>query len=69
MEVTQVSQRTIALPADLCIEAEKWMAGRFGSLEELVTFLLREIVQDEDDKIDQQEEELIQQRLRDLGYI
>jgi hypothetical protein len=45
------------------------MAGRFGSLEELVTFLLREIVQDEDDKIDQQEEELIQQRLRDLGYI
>lgn len=61
--------RTIQLPDDLCVKAEKWMAARFTSLEELVTFLLREIIQDEDDKLDQKEEELVQQRLRDLGYM
>lgn len=61
--------RTVQLPEDLCVEAEKWMAGRFTGLEELVAFLLREIIQDEDNKLDQQEEELVQQRLRDLGYM
>lgn len=61
--------RTVQLPEDLCVEAEKWLEGRFGNLQEFLAFLLRETIQDEGDKLDQQEEELVQQRLRDLGYI
>jgi hypothetical protein len=61
--------RTINLPEDLCVAAEKYAAGRFDNLESLVSFLLQEILKGEGVKFDQAEEELIEQRLRDLGYI
>jgi hypothetical protein len=61
--------RTIQLPEQLCKEAEIWLNGRFESLEALIIFALREIIRDEGAKLDQQEEEMVQQRLRDLGYI
>jgi hypothetical protein len=61
--------RSVRLSEELCEEAEHWMEGRFDSLEALVTFILREIVTDDGGKLDQQEEEMVQQRLRDLGYI
>jgi hypothetical protein len=61
--------RTVRLPEDLCKEAEKWMTGRFPDLETLLSFLLREIVKDETGKFDQAEEDMVQQRLKDLGYI
>jgi hypothetical protein len=61
--------RTISLPEDLCAETEKWMAGRFGDLESLLTFLLRELANNDAAKLDQAEEGIIEQRLRDLGYI
>lgn len=63
------SYRTLRLPEELCEEAEGWMKGRFESLEALIAFALREIIQDEGSKLDQQEEEMVQQRLRDLGYM
>jgi len=61
--------RTVRLPEDLCTEAEKWLTGRFDNLETLISFLLQEIVKDEGSKLDQLEELLVQQRLRDLGYL
>lgn len=61
--------RTVNLPEDLCAAAEKYARGRFDSLEGLVSFLLREILKDEGVKFDQAEEQMIEQRLRDLGYI
>jgi len=65
-----VSQyRTLQLPEDLCASVERWMAGRFPDLESLVTFVLNEIMKDDGSKLDEQEEQLVQQRLRDLGYI
>ena len=68
--MTPVNQcRTVQLPDALCADAEKWLAGRFESLEALISFLLQEIVKDEGSKLDQREEEIIQQRLKDLGYI
>ncbi len=45
------------------------MKGRFDNLEALISFALQEILKDEGNKLDQQEEEMVQQRLRDLGYI
>ena len=61
--------RTVNLPEDLCGAAEKFLAGRFESLEALVSFLLQEIVKDDGSKFDQAEEQMIEQRLKDLGYI
>jgi hypothetical protein len=61
--------RTVNLPEDLCGEAEKFLTGRFDSLEALVSFLLQEVVKDTARKFDQAEEQMIEQRLRDLGYL
>jgi len=61
--------RSVCLPEELCQQAEQWLNGRFDSLEALITFVLQEIMKDEGGKLDQQEEEMVQQRLRDLGYI
>jgi hypothetical protein len=61
--------RTVHLPEELCVAAEKYAAGRFGGLEDLVSFLLQEILKDEGVKFDRAEEEMIEQRLRDLGYL
>jgi hypothetical protein len=61
--------RTVNLPEDLCAAAEKRLTGRFGSVESLMTFLLQEIVKDEAGKFDRAEEQMIEQRLKDLGYI
>jgi hypothetical protein len=61
--------RSVRLPEELCEQAERWLKGRFDSLEALITFALQEIVNDDGGKLDEQEEEMVQQRLRDLGYI
>ncbi len=60
--------RVIRLPEDLCAAAEKKFAGRFASLDELVAFLLRELVSDTLE-LDQAEQAAVEQRLRDLGYL
>ena len=57
------------LPEELCEQAEHWLKGRFESLEALIAFALQEIIKEEGSKLDQKEEEMVQQRLRDLGYI
>jgi hypothetical protein len=61
--------RSVRLPEELCREAENWLKGRFDNLEALISFALQEIIKDDSTKLDQEEEELVQQRLRDLGYI
>lgn len=64
-----IQYRTLNLPEDLCAEAEKWMTGRFNSVEALLGFLLQEIVNNDASKFDEAEEKIVEQRLRDLGYI
>jgi hypothetical protein len=61
--------REIRLPADLCASAEKTFAGKFGNIEELVTYLLREITSDAAVRIDEAEQKMIEERLKALGYI
>ncbi|MGO9088656.1 MAG: hypothetical protein ACLQBK_25910 [Candidatus Sulfotelmatobacter sp.] len=60
--------RTVQLPADLCAAAEKKFAQRFGSLEELLAFVLRDLTRDEARQLDEAEQRLVEQRLRELGY-
>lgn len=61
--------RDVRLPADLCAAAEKKFADTFSSVEELLAFILRDLSQDEAAHLDQAEQSLVEQRLRDLGYL
>jgi hypothetical protein len=69
VERVTTEYRTLRLPEDLCKEAETWMTGRFPDVETLLSFLLQEIVKEEAGKLDRAEEDMVQQRLKDLGYI
>lgn len=61
--------RQLNLPAELCIRAEEKFKRRFASVEELVVFVLEELVQDQASELDKSEQALIETRLRDLGYL
>ena len=61
--------RTVRLPADLCGEAENQFGHLFGNLEELLTFILRDLIRDDATKADQAEARLIEERLKELGYL
>ncbi len=61
--------RSLRLPADLCADVEKKFGRQFSSLEELLTFSLRELLRDDASTADLQEERLVEQRLRELGYL
>jgi hypothetical protein len=61
--------REVRLPAQLCNDAERRFAARFDNLEQLLTFVLGELLRDDAAKMDQTEQRIIEERLRDLGYL
>ena len=61
-------RREVHLPADLCDVAEQQFGERFGSLENFLTEVLKHLLRDDAGKLDRQELNLIEQRLKDLGY-
>ena len=61
--------REVRLPDELCREAERRFGARFGSLEEFLVFVLRELLRDQAAQMDQDEQRVIEKRLKDLGYI
>jgi hypothetical protein len=61
--------REVRLPADLCTGVEKKFAGKFGGLEELLIFLLEDLSRDTALLADQSEQHIVEERLRELGYI
>jgi hypothetical protein len=61
--------KDVRLPAELCAAIEKRFAGKFGSLEELLTFILRDLSRDDAAQLNQNEQKLVEERLRDLGYL
>ena len=61
--------RNIQLPADLCADAEAKFGSVFGSLEELLAFVLRELLRDDAKTADEAEKRLVEERLRELGYL
>jgi|HubBroStandDraft_1064217.scaffolds.fasta_scaffold52317_4 hypothetical protein len=63
------SMRELRLPEDLCRAAEEKFGREFGTLEELITFVLRELASDKAAQMDQAEARIIEERLRALGYI
>lgn len=61
--------RTITLPAELCEAAEQKFSARFGGLEEFVETVLRELVREDALKMDEHERQVIEERLKALGYV
>jgi hypothetical protein len=61
--------REVHLPEDLCQAAENRFGVRFCSVDELLTFVLRELTSDDALRLDEREQQIIEERLRGLGYI
>lgn len=63
------SLRQVGLPEDLCSAAEELYRSRFPSLEKLIVFLLEEVTRQDAVKLDQEEQRIIEERLKALGYL
>jgi hypothetical protein len=63
------AMRPIALPTELCAQVEEKFRGKFSSLEELLEFVLRDLLRDDAARADDVERRMIEQRLQDLGYL
>lgn len=61
--------RRVEVPEDLCAAAEARYGGQFGSVDELLAYALRELLRDEAAQLNPAEERVIEERLRDLGYV
>jgi hypothetical protein len=61
--------REIRLPSELCAKAEEKFGDTFRSVDELVAFLLQELVLGDTLDLDRADQALVEERLRDLGYI
>jgi hypothetical protein len=64
-----VQMRVVHLPAELCVRAEKRFADRFDSVEQLLEYMLEELLRNEAAEADAGEQRLVEQRLRELGYL
>ena len=61
--------RAVSLPADLCVAVENKYKSHFSGIEELLVFILKDLAIDTALAADESELHLIEQRLRDLGYL
>jgi hypothetical protein len=61
--------RELRLPAELCRTAEERFAAQYGGLEQFLEFVLRQLVRDDAAQMDQAEQKIIEERLKDLGYL
>lgn len=64
-----MQMRTIHLPEELCESAEKKFGHRFGSAEELLAALLKQILREDALQMDKEEEQIVESRLKALGYV
>jgi len=61
--------REIQLPAELCAAAEEKFGGTFRSVDELIVFLLQELIRADTADMDRADQAVVEERLRALGYI
>lgn len=65
----EAGTRNVALPEDLCARAEAGIAANFGGLEPMLVLILQEMLRDDSGRRDRAEEQAMEARLRDLGYL
>jgi hypothetical protein len=61
--------REIHLPADLCRDVEEKFGKQFANIEEFIVFVLRAVLSEGVAVMDEAETRIVEERLRDLGYI
>jgi hypothetical protein len=62
--------RDLRLPAEVCRAAEERIKGTsFRTLEDFLTFVLRDLTSRSGGQAEEQERKLVEERLRDLGYL
>ncbi|MBZ5722038.1 MAG: hypothetical protein LAO03_16825 [Acidobacteriia bacterium] len=61
--------RQVKLPAALCESIEQRFGKHSDGLEQFLTFVMEELLRDNAAQMDEAEKRLIEQRLKDLGYI
>jgi hypothetical protein len=61
--------REIRLPADLCAAAEAKFGGTFSAVDELVVFVLQQLIRGDTVDLDRADQAVVEERLRELGYI
>lgn len=62
----------VSVSADLYLRAKRYIEqqGTFSSVDELVEFLLREFLQEQEGEVmSKEDEEAVKDRLRRLGYL
>jgi len=67
--MTSDPTRDVRLPSKLCEIAQQRFGTRFGNLETFLTHVLEQLVRDDASQMDQEEQRIIEERLRDLGYV
>jgi len=61
--------RTITLPEELCQAVEKRFAHRAASVEEFIKMALAQFLREDALVMDAAEQQIIEERLKGLGYI
>ena len=64
-----MEMRSVTIPDALYRSEEEKFGRRFGTVDELVSELLKELLRDDAIRLDQKEQEIVEQRLKGLGYI
>lgn len=61
--------REVHIAETLCAAVEQKFANRFGSLDETISAILSQLVRDDALIMDAREQQIIEERLKGLGYI
>jgi hypothetical protein len=61
--------RQVQISEALCVAAEKCFAGEFSGIEDLLEFVLRKLLNEHCVPLDRAEQQAVEDRLRELGYI
>jgi hypothetical protein len=59
----------VNIPEDVYRAAQDRFGSHFKTVDELVEFALRELLRDDSATLDKSEQQMIRNRLKDLGYL
>ena len=64
-----IEKRTVELPEELCARLEKEFGKPFATFEDLLVYVMQKLTQKQAAQMDEAEQKILEQRLRDLGYM
>jgi hypothetical protein len=62
-------KRTVDLPEELCARLEKEFGKPFATFEDLLAYVMQQLTQEQASQMDEADQKILEQRLRDLGYM